>query len=116
MNDVQPLLFVKQASWPFQAQRSSCLKVRVKVIWAGSGGLASGKASARLSGYSVQCLAGCRSNMDAVAASVLRPRGRLVWEHNPDEEWGASSPSRRSSASPEGLVLVVCWVHLLTLL
>lgn len=54
--------------------------------------------------------------MDAVAASVPHPRGRQGWEHNLGEEWGASSPSQRSSASPEGLVLVVCLAHLLTLL
>lgn len=54
--------------------------------------------------------------MDAAAASVLRPHGRLGWEHNLGEEWDASSPSRRSSGAPEDLVLVVCWVHLLTLL
>ena len=76
----------------------------------------SGKVFVRLSGYSVQWSAGCRSNMDAVAASVLRPHGRPGWVRNLGEEWGASSPSQRFSVSPEGLVLVVCWVHLLTLL
>lgn len=73
----KPLLFEKQASWPFQAQWSSCLKVHVKVILACSGALASGKVSAHLSGCSVQCLAGCRNNMDAAAASVLHPHERL---------------------------------------
>lgn len=46
----------------------------------------SGKVSARLCGYSVRCLAGCRNNMDAVAAAGLRPHGRLGWEHNLGEE------------------------------
>lgn len=73
----QPLLSVKQVSWLFQAQRSSCLKVHVKVIWACSVAPAWGRLSARLSGYSVQCLVGCTNNMGAVAASVLRPHGRL---------------------------------------
>lgn len=54
--------------------------------------------------------------MDAVAASVLHRHGRLGWEHNPGAGWGASSPSQRSSVAPEDLVLVVYWVHLLTLL
>lgn len=76
----------------------------------------SGKVSARPSGYSVQCLAECRNSTDAVAASVLRLHGRRGWEHNLGGEWGASSPSQRFSVSPEDLVLVVCWVHLLTLL
>lgn len=53
--------------------------------------------------------------MDVVVASVLHPHGRPGWEHNLGEEWGASSPSQRSSVSPEGLVLGVCWVHLLRL-
>lgn len=82
----KPLLFVKQVSWPFQAQVSSCLRVHVKVIWACSGALVLGKVSARLCGYSVRCLAGCRNNMDAVAAAGLRPHGRLGWEHNLGEE------------------------------
>lgn len=56
----------------------------------------------------MQCLVGCRNNTDAVAAVVLHPRGRLGWERNQGEEWGASSPSRKSSVSHEGLVLVVC--------
>lgn len=64
----------------------------------------------------MQWLAGCKNNTGAVAVGVLRPRGRLGLGHNLDEEWGASSPSQRSSVSPEGSVLVVCWVHLLTLL
>lgn len=72
-----PLLSVKQVSWPLKAQGSSCLKVRVEVIWACSGGLVWGKVSAHLSGYSVQCSAGCKSNMGAVAVSFLLPRGRL---------------------------------------
>lgn len=82
----KPLVLVKRASPPFQAQWSSRLKVHVKVIWACSGALASGKVSAHLCGYSVQWMAGCRSNMDAAAASVLLPHGRLGWGHNLDEE------------------------------
>lgn len=72
----KPLLSVKQANWPFQAQRSSYLNVHVKVIWACSGAPVSGKVSARLTGDSVQWSAGCRNNTDAVAASVLHPHGR----------------------------------------
>lgn len=109
----KPLL--KQGSWPCQARRCSCLKVRVKVISACSGALW-GRVTALLCGYSAQCSAGCKNNTDAVAALVRRPRGRLGWGRNLGEEWDASSPSQRSSVSHEGSVLVVCWVRLLTLL
>lgn len=68
----------------------------------------SGKVSAHLSECSVLWMAGCKNNMDAVAASVLRLRGKPGWERNLGGEWGASSPSQRSSVSPEGSVLVVC--------
>lgn len=70
-------MFADWVSWPFQAQESSCLRVRAKVILACSGALAWGRPPAHLSGYSVLCWAGCRNNMDAVAASARHPRGRL---------------------------------------
>lgn len=68
----------------------------------------SGKVSARLSGQSVQWMAGCTNNMDAAAVSALPPREKLGWGCNLDVKWGASFPSQTSSVLPEGLVPVVC--------
>lgn len=110
----KPLQFEKPVSWPFLAQRGSCLKVHVKVIWVCSGCPASGTVSVHPSECSVRLTAGCRRNRGAAAAAVgvLLPHGRPGSGRSLAGGSGVSFPSRRTCGSPEGWVLVVCWDHL----